>query len=45
MGGNLACYIDYLEVWEEVCAMFPGFERMFIDHYVPLDDKNTAQDK
>ena len=25
--------------------MFPDFERMFIDQYVPLDDKNIAQDK
>ena len=25
--------------------MFPDFECMFIDQYVPLDDKNIAQDK
>ena len=25
--------------------MFPDFERMFIDQYVPLDDKNIAWDK
>ena len=25
--------------------MFPDFERMFIDQYVPLDDKNIAREK
>ena len=25
--------------------MFPDLERMFIDQYAPLDDKNIAQDK
>ena len=25
--------------------MFPDFERMFIDQFAPLDDKNVAQDK
>ena len=25
--------------------MFPGFERMFIDQYALLDDKNIAWDK
>ena len=29
----------------EVLAVFPDFERMFIDQYAPLDDKNAAQDK
>ena len=24
-------------------TMFPDFERMFIDQYAPLDDKNIAQ--
>ena len=37
--------MDRLEVQWEVPAMFPDFERMFIDQYVPLDDKNIAQDK
>ena len=25
--------------------MFPDFEHMFIDQYMPLDDKNIARDK
>ena len=37
--------MDYLEVWGEVYAMFPDFERTFIDQYMPLDDKNIARDK
>ena len=45
MGDNAARWIDCLEVWREAPAMFPDFERMFIDQYAPLDDKNIAQDK
>ena len=45
MGGNAACWMDRLKVRREVPAMFPNFERMFIDQYAPLDDKNVAQDK
>ena len=45
MGGNAACWMDRLEVWGEAPTMFPDFERMFIDQYAPLDDKNIAQDK
>ena len=45
MGGNAAHWMDCLEVWGEAAAMFPGFERMFIDQYAPLDNKNVARDK
>ena len=45
MGGNAACWMDCLEVQREVPATFPDFERMFIDQYAPLDNKNIAQDK
>ena len=45
MEGNAAYCMDRLEVWEEVPATFLNFERIFIDQYVPLDDKNIAQDK
>ena len=45
MGGNAACWMDHLEVQGEVPATFPDFERMFIDQYAPLDDKNIARDK
>ena len=45
MGGNAACWIDRLEVRREVHTMFPDFERMFMDQYAPLDDKNVARDK
>ena len=45
MGGNTACWMDQLEVWGEVPTMLPDFEHIFIDQYIPLDDKNTAQDK
>ena len=45
MGGNTPRWMDRLEVWGEVPAMFPDFEHMFIDQYAPLDDKNIAQDK
>ena len=45
MGGNTACWMDRLEVQREVPAMFPNFERMFIDQYAPLDNKNVAWDK
>ena len=31
MGGNAAPWMDCLEVWGEAPAMFPDFERMFID--------------
>ena len=45
MGGKVACWMDQLEVQRKVSTMFPDFERMFIDQYMPLDDKNIAQDK
>ena len=45
MGGNTARWMDCLEVQGEAPAMFPDFERMFIDQYMPLDDKNIARDK
>ena len=45
MGGNTASWIDHLEVWREAPTMFPDFERMFIDQYAPLDNKNIAWDK
>ena len=45
MGGNAARWMDHLEVQGEVPAMFPDFERMFIDQYAPLDDNNVARDK
>ena len=45
MGGNAVCWMDRLEVWREVPAMFPDLEHMYIDQYAPLDDKNAAQDK
>ena len=45
MGGNTACCMDRLEVWGEAPTTFPDFERMFIDQYAPLDDKNIAQNK
>ena len=37
--------MDHLKVWGEAPTIFLDFERMFIDQYVPLDDKNIAQDK
>ena len=45
MGSKAACWMDQLEVWGEVPAMFPNFELMFIDQYTPLDNKNVAWDK
>ena len=45
MGDNAARWIYHLEVWGEAPATIPDFERMFIDQYAPLDDKNVAQDK
>ena len=45
MGGNAAHWMDLLEVRVEAPALFPDFERMFIDQYAPLDDKNIAQEK
>ena len=45
MGGNAAHWMDRLEVWGEVPATFPDFERMFIDQYAPLDGKKVARDK
>ena len=45
MGGNAACWMDHLEVRKKAPAIFPDFERMFIDQYAPLDAKNVAQDK
>ena len=45
MGGNTARWIDCLEVQGEVPTTYPYFERMFIDQYTPLDDKNIAQEK
>ena len=45
MGGNAARWMDCLEVQGEVPVMFPDFERMFIDQYAPLDDKNIVRDK
>ena len=44
MGGNAPCWMDCLAVQGEAPAMFPDFERMFIDHYTPLDDKNISRD-
>ena len=37
--------MDRLEVQGEVPTTFPDFERMFIDQYGPLDNKNIARDK
>ena len=37
--------MDHLEELREAPAMFPDFDCMFIDQYIPLDDKNVAQDK
>ena len=31
MGGNVASWMDHLEVWGAVPAIFPEFKRMFID--------------
>ena len=45
MGGNAACWMDCLEIQGEVPTTFPDFERLFIDQYAPLDDKNIARDK
>ena len=45
MGGNAACWMDHLEVRGEVPKMFPDFERMSIDQFMPLDYKNIAQNK
>ena len=45
MGGNTVCWMDCLEVQGEAPTMLPDFERMFIDQYAPLDDKNIARDK
>ena len=45
MGGNVAHWMDHLEVWGEAPKTFPNFEHMFIDQCVPLDDKDIAQDK
>ena len=44
MGRNALRWMDHLEVGGEAPAMFPGFERIFIDQYVPLDNKNIARD-
>ena len=48
-----AAYMQMSAIWcncmlhctPEASAMFPDFEHMFIDQYVPLDDNNIAQDK
>ena len=45
MGGNAAHWMDSLKVQRKAPAIFPEFERMFIDQYVPLDNKNITQDK
>ena len=45
MAGNAAHWMDHLEVQREAPATFPDFKRIFIDQYVPLDNKNIAQDK
>ena len=45
MGGNAARWMDRLEVQRKAPTTFPDFERMFIDQYAPLDNKNIAQDK
>ena len=45
MGGNVAHWMDQLEVCGEAPTMFPDFKCMFIDSYMPLNDKNNAQDK
>ena len=37
--------MDFLEIQEEAPAIFHDFERMFIDQYVPLNNKNIARDK
>ena len=45
MEGNAAHCMDHLEVWREAPATFPDFERIFIQQYISLDEKNIAQDK
>ena len=45
MGSNAALWMDCLEVQGEAPTTFSDFKRMFIDQYMPLDDKNVARDK
>ena len=42
MGGNAARWMNHLDLQGEVPAMFFDFERIFIDQYIPLDNKNVA---
>ena len=34
-----------LEVRGNAPTTFPEFEKLFLDQYAPLDDKNVARDK
>ena len=45
MGGNAARWMDRLEVRGNAPTTFPEFEKLFLDQYAPLDDKNVARDK
>ena len=45
MTGNAACWVDRLEVQGKMPTSFEEFERVFLEHYSPLDDANVARDK
>ena len=45
MGGHAEHWMDHLEIQGEASAVFFDFENIFIDQYMPLDNKNIARDK
>ena len=45
MASNTARWIDKLEVQGHVLNSFLEFEKLFINQYAPLNNKNVARDK
>ena len=45
MGGNTAQSMDKLEVQGNTLNSIPQFEKLFINQYAQLDNKNVAKDK
>ena len=45
MAGNVARWMDTLEVQGHALNSFPKFEKLFINQYAPLDNKNIGRDK
>ena len=45
MAGNAVRWMDSIQSTRPCSNNFPEFEKLFINQYAPLNDKNIARDK